>query len=141
MIGERIREMRDKRGLDNKSLAKSLNASEPTIKAWVSGNNLASFIKLKRLAEELGSTPNEILGVSTRSPVQNDLRYQNLVASIEGAFRNIGLDQEEASRLTKIVEECADEQLSPGPADPLEIRKHIAEIAIRRFLKRGGGQS
>jgi transcriptional regulator with XRE-family HTH domain len=140
-IGDRIRRLRDAAGFDNASLARRMNLSEASIKAWMSGAGLANFVKLKRLAEVLGTCPNELLGFTSPHLAARDQSFDNLIAAVEGAFRHYGADPEEVDQLVALVQECASEPINPAAADPREIRRNLTEISLRRFLKSKDPQS
>lgn len=63
-IGNRIRTLRERKGIDQLQLAEKLGyKSQSTISKWESGTNLPTGKKLIELAQILDTSTNEILGM------------------------------------------------------------------------------
>lgn len=56
-----IHELRCKQGMTQVTLAKQLNVSQSTIAMWESGARKPDIVMLKRLADILGCTTDELL--------------------------------------------------------------------------------
>lgn len=74
-IGQRIKELRELRGMEQIELAWELGyKSQSTISKWESGVNLPTGKKLIELAQVLDVSTNEILGMEDTTYTETDLR-------------------------------------------------------------------
>lgn len=74
-IGQRIKELRELRGMEQIELAWALGyKSQSTISKWESGVNLPTGKKLIALAQVLDVSTNEILGMEDTLYTETDLR-------------------------------------------------------------------
>lgn len=74
-IGQRIKELRELRGMEQIELAWELGyKSQSTISKWESGVNLPTGKKLIELAQVLDVSTNEILGMGDTPYTETDLR-------------------------------------------------------------------
>ena len=69
-FSERIRRVRKSRGLTQAELAERLNISEMTVRRWEAGQRSPRIEATQKLAEVLGTTPEELL---SGNPEVNDL--------------------------------------------------------------------
>ncbi len=61
-FGEKLKEMRNERGMTQRELAEALHVSFQTVSKWESGINEPDFATLKELAKILSTTTSELLG-------------------------------------------------------------------------------
>lgn len=65
----RIKELRKRRGLTQIELADRLEITQGSLSAWETGRSLISAENLKKLAEVLQCSTDEILGIEEQEPV------------------------------------------------------------------------
>jgi len=130
-IGARINRIRIKAGLTQQQLAEKIGLSLPAIKKMAVGEGTLQFAKLRRLAEALGVSPNEILSESAAGT-----QDKGLLAVLEGSYRVAGLPPLEAQELARIVAEVAGEPVDEGSeVDHHVLRRALSESLVRRFLR------
>ena len=101
-IGERIRNLRELKNIDQVSLAEMLGyKSQSTISKWESGTNLPTGKKLMDLAKILGVSTNEILGMSDEPYTETDLRK---MAENAKTFDGKPLNEEDIQAIQNIIE-------------------------------------
>ena len=101
-IGERIRNLRELKNIDQISLAEMLGyKSQSTISKWESGTNLPTGKKLMELAKILGVSTNEILGMSDEPYTETDLRK---MAENAKTFDGKPLNEEDIQAIQNIIE-------------------------------------
>ena len=101
-IGERIRNLRELKNIDQMSLAEMLGyKSQSTISKWESGTNLPTGKKLIELAKILGVSTNEILGMSDEPYTETDLRK---MAENAKTFDGKPLNEEDIQAIQNIIE-------------------------------------
>lgn len=101
-IGERIRNLRELKNIDQMSLAEMLGyKSQSTISKWESGTNLPTGKKLMELAKILGVSTNEILGMSDEQYTETDLRK---MAENAKTFDGKPLNEEDIQAIQNIIE-------------------------------------
>lgn len=128
-IGRRIAMFRDAAGMTNADLAARLNVSEDAVRKTVTGAAAKRYAELKRLACALGVTPNDILEVSD----SRDL--DEVLATVHGSYRMMGLSDAEAAALVALVREVIEEPLTPtAKPDRIAARRILAESQTRRFF-------
>lgn len=59
-MGEKIRELREKRGLSQKQLADALGIDQSAIARWETGANEPTAFNVRRLADILGVAPGDL---------------------------------------------------------------------------------
>lgn len=69
MIGERMKEVREKNGLTQSALAKKLNISRSAVNAWEMGVSIPSAQYLVELSKLFKVTTDYLLGLSTEELV------------------------------------------------------------------------
>ena len=69
MIGDRIKEVREKNGLTQSSLAKKLNISRSAVNAWEMGVSIPSAQYLIELSKLLKVSTDYLLGLNTKEMV------------------------------------------------------------------------
>ena len=67
IIGNRIAELRKARGLTQTELARRLKVSYQAVSKWENGKSLPDFGIIDSLAEELGVTMTELLGLEDKT--------------------------------------------------------------------------
>lgn len=101
-IGERIRNLRELKNIDQMSLAEMLGyKSQSTISKWESGTNLPTGKKLMELAKILGVSTNEILGMNDEPYTETDLRK---MAENAKTFDGKPLNEEDIQAIQNIIE-------------------------------------
>ncbi len=86
MIGEKIRELRDKNGLTQSYLARRLHVSRSTVNAWEMGISIPSTQYIVELASYfnvsadyiLGIGNNEMINISFLSETEKEIVYRLL---------------------------------------------------------------
>lgn len=73
MIGERIKEVREKNGMTQSALAKKLNISRSAVNAWEMGVSVPSAQYLVELSRLFKVTTDYLLGLNTKEMV--DISY------------------------------------------------------------------
>lgn len=63
-LGERIAKLRDRKGYTQKSLARELGISQPTVCAWEQGYRIPSLPVWRALSEAIDLPPEELLEAS-----------------------------------------------------------------------------
>jgi transcriptional regulator, XRE family len=105
-IGNRIRMLRERKGIDQLQLAEKLGyKSQSTISKWESGTNLPTGKKLIELAQILGTSTNEILGMVEPLPepayTETDLRK---MAENAKTFDGKPLNENDIQAIQNIIE-------------------------------------
>ena len=101
-IGERIRNLRELKNIDQVSLAEMLGyKSQSTISKWESGTNLPTGKKLMESAKILGVSTNEILGMDDNPYTETDLRK---MAENAKTFDGKPLNEEDIQAIQNIIE-------------------------------------
>ena len=101
-IGERIRNLRELKNIDQMSLSEMLGyKSQSTISKWESGTNLPTGKKLMELAKILGVSTNEILGMSDEPYTETDLRK---MAENAKTFDGKPLNEDDIQAIQNIIE-------------------------------------
>lgn len=105
------------------------------------GEGVENFVKLRRLAETLKTTPNDILEIGGRSSAAPKVDLAALQATIAGAFQSLAdLGQAEANELAELLLEDAAEPLGEAEADLSKLRRSLGGLTVRRFLRKDGGK-
>lgn len=105
-IGQKIKELRELRGMEQIELAWALGyKSQSTISKWESGVNLPTGKKLIKLAQILGTSTNEILGMAEPLPEtaysETDLRK---LAESAKTFDGKPLNESDIQAIQNIIE-------------------------------------
>ncbi len=86
-FGERIRRARlRKNGMKQEDLARILGVTQNAVSGWECGEHKPRFEMLERIAEALGVTRAELLGVSPSTPA---LRIDNLTVRLVPVVKNL----------------------------------------------------
>lgn len=91
MIGDRIRELREKAGYSQSELARRLSVTRSSVNAWESGLSAPTAVYIVELAKLFRVTSDYLLGLDTSSTLnlsglaEEELR---LVYSLLDYFRN-----------------------------------------------------
>lgn len=105
LIGQRIKELREKQGIEQIELAKKLGyKSQSTISKWESGVNLPTGKKLIALAKIFNTSTNDILGIE--KPAKEEYTTSDLRKMAENAktFDGKPLDEEDIEAIQNIIE-------------------------------------
>ena len=101
-IGQRIKELRELRGMEQIELAWALGyKSQSTISKWESGVNLPTGKKLIALAQVLDVSTNEILGMEDTPYTETDLRK---LAESAKTFDGKPLTENDIQAIKNIIE-------------------------------------
>lgn len=101
-IGQRIKELRELRGMEQIELAWELGyKSQSTISKWESGVNLPTGKKLIELAQVLDVSTNEILGLEITPYTETDLRK---LAESAKTFDGKPLTENDIQAIQNIIE-------------------------------------
>lgn len=79
-LGKRIAALRKKRNITQVELSKSLGVAQPLISSYEIGRSRPPHEFLKRLAEVLDVSTDEIFGLQAREPKGEDLRVERRFA-------------------------------------------------------------
>jgi XRE family aerobic/anaerobic benzoate catabolism transcriptional regulator len=118
-LGERVRTLRDRRGMSRKALAKQSNVSERYLARLESGEGNCSIVLLRRIARAIGVPVTELVDDRPERPVETRLVEQMLER-----LSPLEIAEARALLLTRFGNAAG------------ERRKHIALIGLR-----GGGKS
>lgn len=69
MLGERIRRLREERGLSQKQLAERIGVKKQSVSNWENGNAMPSMDKFLQLVEFFRTTPNYMLGYEIKAGI------------------------------------------------------------------------
>lgn len=127
-ISRKIKELMVAQGLTRAELAKKLGRTEDSVKKILSGVGLVQFIKLGELARILGTTPNDLLGISA-SPDN-----QALLSAMAVSYETLGLEADEGQELAQIVLQASREaQVFAGDVSLPSTARILASAAVARF--------
>ncbi len=73
MFKERLKELREGKGLSQKALANILSVSQGTIGNWESGIREPNFDMVQKLADYFQVTTDYLLGLSSRKTLEEEL--------------------------------------------------------------------
>jgi transcriptional regulator with XRE-family HTH domain len=124
-----IKALLDRKGWNQVDLAEACNVSQGTVSRWLKGTlpDPPAQTKLQKLidAAPVDSKPQAAV-------VPTELSLNSVLAAVEGSYHMLGLDQDEATALLKIVIEVAAEQ--PTPSAGSDFHRVLAESSTRKFL-------
>lgn len=135
-ISSRIKERMKRLGLNNRELGERIGLADPSVKKLLGGGSMVQFLKLRRLAEILETTPNYLLGVEENGAVNGERSRALLGAAIEAALRTLGnLKQEHAQALTQAILSIPDKPaIVSADLDEEAAARTRAEIAAQEYL-------
>ena len=135
-ISIRIKERMKSLRLTNRDLGERIGLAEPSVKKLLSGSSSVQFLKLRRLAEILETTPNHLLGVDEAEASNGERSRALLGAAIEAALRTLGnLKQEHAQALTQAILSIPDKPaIVSADLDEETAARTRAEIEAQRYL-------
>jgi transcriptional regulator with XRE-family HTH domain len=136
-IGERLKELRFKRNIKQKDLAKKLGISQAQVARYESYQNRPSFAMVKLMAMVLDTTTEYLLGETEEDKENKEIEtlekkkedYQSeLIELQQGSGKKITADeiQKEFERYTRLLKGSFDEkrELISKFIDKIEIYKH-----------------
>jgi transcriptional regulator with XRE-family HTH domain len=125
-IGERIRILMEKRGLDPNTLASAAGLPPNAVLNIVTGKSTMPYAELSRLTVALAVEPNEILGFVPG-------RTRELLRGVlEGAFQALGHSAVEANDIALKALELLDRPSAESNSE--ERGRNVAEYVIRQYL-------
>jgi len=86
MIGKRVKELRIKKGLSQQELGNAIGVTKVSICGYESGMRIPNLEKLSKLADELGTTTDYLLG---REIVINNEENKTYIGSV--SYEDVGL--------------------------------------------------
>jgi transcriptional regulator with XRE-family HTH domain len=128
-IGERIRVLMRRKGMDQKTLGAALNITGNAVSQIVSGKSTGQYVKLGHLAAILGVDPNAVLGFPSGSS------REMLLGALEGCLLGLEFSTSEAEEIAAIVLEVIDAPHSAHTATPRQTAKILAEFLVRKQKK------
>jgi transcriptional regulator with XRE-family HTH domain len=129
-IGARVAKLRDRLKLTNDKIGAQIGVTGDAVKKIVDGSSATQYAKLKRLAEVLETTPNDLLGVSGE---RDDL--EEVFDAFECALEMVDFDPIEAKQLSLLVREALKAPLTPSSRqNPILARRILIEAAIQQFF-------
>lgn len=104
-IGQRIRQLREERGIEQSDLADKLGyKSQSTISKWESGINLPTGKKLIALAKIFGTSTNDILGIEdVKEPEYTTLDLRKMAENAK-TFDGKPLNEDDIEAIQNIIE-------------------------------------
>lgn len=84
MIGDRIRELRNKKRLSQMELGNLLHVSQQTVTKWETGKAEPSSSALANLADYFGVSADYLLGKSSKNEKTADLADEETIFTYEG---------------------------------------------------------
>lgn len=127
-FGQRVTELREKRGLSRKELAQAIGLnSESAISEIENGRNQKKYEQLAALAEILGTTPDILLGFAD-APTTDSLDM--LGAAVQVMLIEDGWPRERAEALVDIATEVATEK------SELDLDRRLAAAFRKRALNK-----
>jgi hypothetical protein len=125
-IGRNIRAVMERRKVGCKEVGEALDISASAVTKILGGDSCTQFVKLKKLANYLGVTPNHLLGVTM--PAGQAL----LKGAIAGAMLALDRDAAEADEIATIAVRVLDLPVTSG--SPEERGKILAEGLVRQHV-------
>lgn len=86
MIGKRVKELRIKKGMSQQELGNAIGVTKVSICGYESGMRIPNLEKLAKLADELGTTTDYLLG---REIVVNNEENKTYIGSV--SYEDVGL--------------------------------------------------
>jgi transcriptional regulator with XRE-family HTH domain len=135
-IGRRIAAARDALKISNADIAAKIGLSQDAVKKMMTGDATKGYAKLKRLAAILGSTPNDLLGVTDGRDIDE------VMAAVIHSYERLGLEPREAELYAECVREAIEEPLDQrAKPDRLLARRVLASSRTREFFAARPAQS
>ena len=89
MLEERIRVLREKRGLSQEELGDAVGVTKQTVSNWENGNITPAMDKFIRLLEFFHTTPNYLLGYDAHYLIDVDGLTQGEIAHIQAIIGDL----------------------------------------------------
>ncbi len=109
-IGERIKQIRIGKGLKSYELANKIGVSPSMLSQWENGKEPSSILTLKKIADALGVSVNDLIGISDfyldfeiRSEIIDELFENIAVNDLENVAEFLNEDKSPISRASKII--------------------------------------
>lgn len=119
-----LKRIRMDKNIIQSELAEKLNVKQVTISSWESGRTEPSMGDIARLADALGCTQEELIGIKRNT---GDISYEDLIVKVST------LDMDELGKLADVV----NRQLSLRiEIDRLERKKAEQEKAIMEYARK-----
>jgi len=125
-IGRNIRVVMARRNVGCRQVGEVLGISANAVTQILRGASCTQFAKLKKLADYLGVTPNDLLGVGASA------ERALFKGAVEGALRALGKSEPDAREIALITATVLDTPVTSGK--PEETGKTVAEFLIRQFV-------
>lgn len=135
-ISDRIKLRMRELKMSHETLADRLGLSEPGVKKLLGGGSSVQYLKLRRIAEALDTTPNYLLSVEDGSSLSAKRSRAILEVALAAALQTVGeLDAEHAQQLARSVLAIPDRPaiVSAGLDEETAARAR-AEIAAQEYL-------
>ncbi|MBQ7035884.1 MAG: helix-turn-helix transcriptional regulator [Clostridia bacterium] len=84
IIGERVKKLREARGISQKDFAKKLNITASRLSNWENGYNKIPFDFIPEIASLLGGSVDALLGLEFTESLSSDLFYYYVTLNDEG---------------------------------------------------------
>ena len=101
MLNENIRKLRKAKGLSQEELAMKLNVVRQTVSKWEKGLSVPDSEMLIKLAEELDTTVNNLLGETSETEENSELKI--IAAKLELLNEQFAKQNETHRRTKKVV--------------------------------------
>lgn len=119
-----------KKGWNQTKLAEVCNVSQGTVSRWLKGLTVPDPEPqsiLRRLIDEPAPQTAE------PTAIPNECSVEAILSAVEGSYRMLGLDQDEAAELIKLVLSVASKQ--PTPSAGPDYYRILSETLVREFLQ------
>lgn len=130
MINARqIKDLLTARGWKQVKLAEECHVTQATVSRWLGGTQQPDPPALAILTRLINETPDLVpVSQTTSAPT-----LSALLEAVRGSYLMLGLEQDEADALLKLVLEVSEEQ--PTPSAGQDFHRVQSEREVRKFLK------
>ena len=130
-IGARVRALREGRGMSRAKLAARLGVSEDSVAKIERGQRVDSWLGVARMAEALGTSPNDLLGFAPATFLPPDVSY--FAAALAPILSAHGGDPEDAEDIARTLLEAVEAVRELSDAEPgLQAYSLAGRLAARR---------
>jgi transcriptional regulator with XRE-family HTH domain len=135
-ISGRIKLRMRERGISTEALAEKLGLSEPGVKKLLGGGSTVQYLKLRRLADVLDTTPNYLLHVEDDWSSSAKRSRAILEEATAAALQALGkLEPQTALALAKAILSIPDKPaIVSANLDEKTAARARAEIAVQEYL-------
>lgn len=133
-FGRRVEALMRARGLTPADVAERIGSSSSNVRKIWGGNAVRQYLQLQRLAQAIGVTPHELLGIDGAM-----IEKKPILNAIQAVVETLGFDRDLARQAAQIALEASTRQLVLDEPDEAEIRA-AAKILMRQAFPQRSGQ-